>query len=70
MIYKNASKLRKAYFLSYLKLIMNTQSVKLAEAKEITFERLFDSNSEKYGAESYENFLNACSELDESEDAI
>jgi len=64
MIYKNASKLKKEYFISYIKLAMNAQGLNIAEAKNITFERLFDLNPEKYGTETYQNFLNACKELD------
>ncbi|WP_273849906.1 hypothetical protein [Guptibacillus spartinae] len=63
MITKNAGKLSKAYFKSYLNLVMSTRNFTVDEAKWFAFEELFQSDEMKNGEETYERFMQAYAEL-------
>lgn len=63
MITKNAGKLSKAYFKSYLKLVMSTRDVSLEKAKAYTFESLFQGDELKNGKQTYKEFTQAYEEL-------
>ncbi|QGH32826.1 hypothetical protein GI584_01610 [Gracilibacillus salitolerans] len=63
MIIKNAATLKKDYFISYMKLIMNTMKCSIHQAKEMTFDRLFKNDPERLGTTSYQEFLIAYEEL-------
>lgn len=63
MITKNAGKLSKAYFKSYLNLVMSTRNFTVDEAKWFAFEELFQSDEMKNGEETYEKFMQAYAEL-------
>jgi hypothetical protein len=67
MTINHAGTLNKEYFLSYMKLIMNAHQNTVNQAKELTFQRLFGSQTNSLGRRSYENFLLAYNELKESE---
>lgn len=66
MVINSAGSLRREYFISYMKLIMNTKQCSVNEAKKVTFERLFRNNSQSLGVFSYQQFLQAVEELIES----
>lgn len=63
MTINHAGTLGKEYFISYIKLIMNACGCSVDEAKEQTFKRLFNSQEENMGRETYQQFLNAYREL-------
>ena len=63
MITKNAGKLSKAYFKSYLQLVMSTRDFSLKEAKTYAFEELFQGEEWKNGKETYNKFTQAYEEL-------
>lgn len=63
MIINHGSILQKEYFASYMKLIMNALECSIEEAKNITFQRLFGSDTEKLGPASYQEFQLAYEEL-------
>lgn len=63
MITKNAGKLRKPYFKSYLQLVMSSRGFTLEEAKSFAFDELFQSDEMKNGEETYQRFLQAYTEL-------
>ncbi|MED4136011.1 hypothetical protein P4668_26920 [Priestia megaterium] len=67
MTINHSSTLNKEYFLSYMKLIMNAYQNTVDQAKELAFQRLFESHINSLGCNSYENFLLAYNELKESE---
>jgi len=55
--------LPKEYFKHYIKLVMLSKEMSLEQAKMFTFEHFFHENEEKFGAQTYDNFLTAYSEL-------
>ncbi|GAB3049539.1 hypothetical protein [Virgibacillus ainsalahensis] len=57
---KNAGTLSKDYFISYLKLQMNTQKLTIDQAIDQTFKHFFNSNKDRYGESTYQSFLQAC----------
>ena len=59
MVIKNGSKLSEAYFESYFKLQMNTLNRTLDEAYEHTQKEFFAGNTDRFGKETYKNFLSA-----------
>jgi hypothetical protein len=63
MTINRAGILSKAYFVSYMKLIMNAANCSPERAKEITFQRLFGAEKGSLGNLSYEAFLDASEEL-------
>ncbi|WP_377889985.1 hypothetical protein [Alkalihalobacillus sp. R86527] len=63
MITKNAGKLSKSYFISYLNLVMDAREVTLDEAKTFAFKELFDNDQETYGMGTYGEFEKAYHEL-------
>ncbi|WP_010096533.1 hypothetical protein [Ornithinibacillus scapharcae] len=64
MILNRGGALSKEYFVAYMTLIMNTRDCPVSEAKEIAFKRLFRSNTETLGSQSYEKFLLAYEGMD------
>lgn len=67
MIIKNAGKLSKSYFKSYMNLVMNAREMTLEEAKSFSFEELFHNDKDTYGRSTYLEFEEAYSEMKESE---
>ncbi|WP_226658767.1 hypothetical protein [Pseudalkalibacillus hwajinpoensis] len=67
MITKNAGKLSKAYFKSYMQLVMSARAFSLDEAKSFAFDELFQSDEMKNGKETYQKFTQAYTELLEEE---
>lgn len=63
MVFNHAGNLKKSYFLSYMRLIMNTQQCSIEQAKEYTIENFFGLNTDSLGKQTYENFLRAYQEL-------
>jgi hypothetical protein len=59
MTVNNGGKLSKEYFISYLKLIMATETCSLEEAREYMFEHFFKGNKDTFGEYSYYHFLQA-----------
>ncbi|MBS4196390.1 hypothetical protein [Lederbergia citri] len=55
--------LKKEYFLSYIKLVMNFRNCNVSEAKSLTFELFFKKDKNAFGNETYMNFLNAVDDL-------
>ena len=63
MITKNAGKLSKAYFKSYMQLVMSARDFSLEEARSYAFEELFQGDEMKNGEETYQKFTQAYEEL-------
>jgi hypothetical protein len=63
MTINHAGTLRKDYFVSYMKLIMNACGCSIEEAKDRTFERLFRLKENEMGQETFTQFLLAYQEL-------
>jgi hypothetical protein len=66
MTVNHASTLGKAYFLSYLNLIINSRNCSLEQAKKLAIELFFHNNTEQYGKQTFERFLDAYNELAEA----
>ncbi|MFB4167674.1 hypothetical protein [Virgibacillus sp. JSM 102003] len=60
---KHGGKLSKAYFKSYMKLIMNTRNCSLEESSKITLERIFGEEKDGTDVEVYQNYLKAYEEM-------
>ncbi|MBP1950488.1 hypothetical protein [Virgibacillus litoralis] len=60
---KHGGKLSKAYFKSYMKLIMNTKDCSLEDSSKITLERVFGEEKDGTDVEVYQNYLKAYEEL-------
>lgn len=65
MVINRAGALSKEYFISYMKLIMNSKGYSTQQAKELTFQRIFTCDSERLGKSSYQQFLLAFEELND-----
>ncbi|WHY32406.1 hypothetical protein QNH44_15395 [Cytobacillus firmus] len=63
MTINHAGALKKEYFISYMKLIMNAFGCSVEEAKDKTFERLFRLREIEMGQETYEQFFLAYRDL-------
>ncbi|KML36857.1 MULTISPECIES: hypothetical protein [Cytobacillus] len=63
MTINHAGALKKEYFISYMKLIMNAFGCSVEEAKDKTFERLFRLREIEMGQETYEQFILAYRDL-------
>lgn len=63
MVINHGGNLSKDYFLAYISLIKNTKQCSLDKAKEILFKRLFNEDKNFLGTISYNNFINAYTEL-------
>jgi hypothetical protein len=59
MIINKGGNLSEEYFLSYMKLIMNSFQCSLDEAEKRTFKLLFNNQENTLGSISYSNFINA-----------
>jgi hypothetical protein len=51
------------YFLSYLNLILISRNCSLDRARELAMELFFRNNTDQYGKETYERFMEAYTEL-------
>ncbi|UOE53711.1 hypothetical protein LIT38_16465 [Bacillus sp. CMF12] len=63
MTINHAGALKKEYFISYMKLLMNAFGCSVEEAKDRTFERLFRLRESEMGKETYTQFLLAYRDL-------
>ncbi|SFE91066.1 hypothetical protein SAMN05428981_11024 [Bacillus sp. OV194] len=63
MTVNHGGSLGKAYFLAYLKLIMNARNCSLELAHEIAMELFFYHDKTRYGNETYTRFVGAYKEL-------
>lgn len=63
MVINHAGNLKKGYFISYMKLIMNTQQCSLEQAKKYMIENFFGPNTDSFGKQTYEKFMGAYQEL-------
>ncbi|UAL53027.1 hypothetical protein LIT32_04270 [Bacillus sp. CMF21] len=59
MVINHAGALRTEYFIAYMNLIMNAFECSVEQARNLTFERLFQSKEDYLGNESYRQFLKA-----------
>ncbi|MDA1763057.1 hypothetical protein PDK32_22655 [Bacillus cereus] len=63
MIINNAGNLKKDYFLSYMRLIMNARQYNVEDAKDYIFQSMFGLQYNSLGEKTYQNFLDAYQEL-------
>ncbi len=63
MIINRGGTLSVAYFRSYFELILASRTSDVDEARKIVFYRLFNNNSHQLGEETYQQFLQAYSNL-------
>ncbi|WP_342376833.1 hypothetical protein [Bacillus thuringiensis] len=63
MIINHAGTLKKSYFLSYMRLIMNAHQCNVEKAKDYLFQSMFGLQVNSLGEETYQNFLEAYKEL-------
>ncbi|MCJ8007162.1 hypothetical protein ACFFF5_06610 [Lederbergia wuyishanensis] len=63
MVINHGGSLKKEYFISYMKLIMNAFGCTVEEAKDKTFERLFRFQENEMGQQTYNQFLLAYQEI-------
>lgn len=63
MTINHAGALKKEYFISYMKLIMNAFGCSVEEAKDKTFKRLFQLRESEMGQETYAQFILAYRDL-------
>lgn len=66
MVINHGGALKKDYFISYLRLIMNAKACNVDVAREIAFHRLFRNSKETLGKESYQQFKLAYEEISKS----
>ncbi|WHZ58567.1 hypothetical protein [Metabacillus hrfriensis] len=59
MVINHAGTLRPEFFIAYMNLIMNAFECSVEQARNLTFERLFQSKEDDLGNESYKQFLKA-----------
>ncbi len=59
----SGSVLGKAYFLSYLQLVMNSRGFDLDQATAYTLQTFFQGDLCAFGQQTYENYLSAVDEL-------
>ncbi|MDA2381885.1 hypothetical protein PDN41_08795 [Bacillus cereus] len=63
MITNHAGNLKKDYFLSYMRLIMNARQCNVEDAKDYIFQSMFGLQDNSLGEKTYQNFLDAYQEL-------
>lgn len=63
MVVNHGSTLSIDYFKSYFRLILNTRTTDIDEAKVILFDHLFKNKADKFGETTYEHFLKAYEEM-------
>ncbi|OSY04364.1 hypothetical protein S2E19_01698 [Bacillus mycoides] len=63
MITNHAGNLKKDYFLSYMRLIMNARQCNVEDAKDYIFQSMFGLQDNSLGEGTYQNFLGAYQEL-------
>ncbi|EJV61726.1 hypothetical protein BWGOE4_18840 [Bacillus mycoides] len=63
MIINHAGNLKKDYFLSYMRLIMNARQCNVEDAKDYIFQSMFGLQDNSLGEKTYQNFLDAYQEL-------
>lgn len=66
MVINHGGALKKDYFISYLRLIMNVKICNVDVAREVAFQKLFRNNKETLGKESYQQFVLAYEEISKS----
>lgn len=66
MVINHGGALKKDYFISYLRLIMNVKICNVDVAREVAFQKLFKNNKETLGKESYQQFVLAYEEISKS----
>ncbi|MBJ7959161.1 MULTISPECIES: hypothetical protein [Bacillus] len=66
MIINHAGNLKKDYFLSYMKLIMNAHQCNVENAKDYIFKSMFGFKNNSLGKETYQSFIEAYQELKQS----
>ncbi|QRG69026.1 hypothetical protein [Brevibacillus choshinensis] len=59
----SGSVLSKAYFVSYLQLVMRSRGYDLGQATTYTLHTFFQGDLCAYGQQTYENYLSAVDEL-------
>ncbi|MDI2585843.1 hypothetical protein OR571_01535 [Psychrobacillus sp. NEAU-3TGS] len=65
MTVNNSANLSKEYFISYLKLVMESRSYSLEQAQTYMFNNFFRKSNDIYGKDSYRNFLQSIEVLKE-----
>ncbi|WHX25123.1 hypothetical protein [Virgibacillus halodenitrificans] len=63
MTVNHGGTLTQDYFKSYIKLIITANECSSEEAKNIAFKQLFGEDENRFGQETYKNFLLAYKEL-------
>ncbi|WP_043931757.1 hypothetical protein [Bacillus sp. EB01] len=66
MTVNHGGTLKKEYFFSYLKLVMNFRKCSVNEARNLALQMFFRNDKNAYGTETYTNFLKAVRVLQES----
>ncbi|KAB2457601.1 hypothetical protein F8160_19625 [Bacillus sp. CH126_4D] len=66
MIINHAGNLKKDYFLSYIRLIMNAHQCNVEDAKDYVFQSMFRLKKNSLGKKTYQSFLEAYQELKQS----
>ncbi|ODV56432.1 hypothetical protein [Lysinibacillus fusiformis] len=64
MTVNHSSILTKDYFITYLKLIMNSREYTLIQAKEFAFDFFFKGDMDRYGTSTWLQFEKAIIEID------
>ena len=67
MIINRGSTLSVIYFKSYFELILASRTSNLDEASKIVFQRIFNNNPHQLGNETYQQFLQAYNDLENSD---
>ncbi len=67
MTVNHGGTLKKEYFLAYLNLVISFRHCSVIEAKDLAFQLFFKNDKDAFGNETYSNFLEAVTELRNSE---
>lgn len=63
MVINHAGNLKKDYFVSYIRLIMNAHQCNVENAKDYIFQNMFKLETNSLGKKTYQSFLEAYQEL-------
>ncbi|MGE6540909.1 hypothetical protein [Bacillus luti] len=63
MVINHAGNLKKDYFVSYIRLIINAHQCNVENAKEYVFQNIFRIEKNSLGKKTYQSFLEAYQEL-------
>ena len=66
MVVNHGGNLPKAYFVSYLKLIMQAKECSIACAKQEMLNQFFRGNPDSLGSVSHQSFIEASAEIEEN----